>query len=134
MNPITTTAVRLDGIANVLAGVALAVLAAPAAEVLGLDATWPMLLAAAGLVGFGVEHLVTASRGTGHVIPWLVAGDVTFAVAVVALAITNPFEAGTGARWVLAGLGDLALTVGVAKLWLHRRDVRGHVRMTGVAA
>lgn len=131
MTPITTTVVRLDGIANLVAGVGLAVLAAPAAQALALDATWLMFLAAAGFAVFGLEHLVVASRGAGQMVSRLAAVDVLFAVVVLAVAIANPTGAGTGTRWVLAILADLALTVGALKYWLQRRGSAVAVRHAG---
>lgn len=124
MNPITTTVVRLDGIANLVAGIGLAVLAAPAADALALEATWPLFVAAAGFAVFGIEHLVVAARGAGEMVSRLATIDVLFAAVVLAIAIANPTGAGTGARWVLAMLADLAVTVGAVKYWLQRKGAR----------
>jgi hypothetical protein len=108
---------RLDAVANVAIGLAaLALLAAP--DVLGLP---PAALVAIGLLT--LVNAVDLARSGRQPVPSPAAVrrsagvDLTFGLALVAAAATGLPGQSDVARWVLAGVGDVALVVGVLKLW-----------------
>ncbi|MGH3443390.1 MAG: hypothetical protein ACRDUY_15370 [Nitriliruptorales bacterium] len=119
---------RVDAVANALAGVALVAAGGWLAAPVGLTAGWPIRLAGLALAVYAVENLMVARRPSAGGPVGLIAVDVAFAAAVLAVAIANPSGAETWVRWLLVAAADLSLAFGIAKLHglRSRRDRDAH--------
>jgi hypothetical protein len=118
---LATLTLRLDAAAN--AGLALVLLAGgrPLADAARLGSTAP-LLAVALLLAVNAVLCWQAAASTAPVaLRRLAAVDVVFAVAVVAVALSDPTGAAPWLRWALAGLGDVVAVVAAVKLFCAQR-------------
>lgn len=106
---------RLDGAANLLAGIGLIVTAGLLADPLGLDSGWPVAGVGLALGVYGVENLLVARRTTPTALRALIAVDLGFAVAVTAFAMVDPTAAETWMRWALVATAVLSADFGIAK-------------------
>ena len=116
---------RVDAVANIAGGVALAVLSGWLAPLAGLTTTGPVLVLAAVFVANGIANAVVDRRPTPAGVGGLVAVDLAFAVAAVGVALADPTAAEPAVRWAMAAVGDLSAVVGLAKLWTLRAARRG---------
>lgn len=107
---------RLDAAANLLAGVAVIVLADRLVGALGLGSSWPLWLLGVVLAGYGVENALISRRPTRGGLTGLATVDVAFAAVVVGLVAIDPTGMETAARWILAGVAAASLAVGGLKL------------------
>jgi hypothetical protein len=123
-----TRLLRLDAMANLAGGAALAAASALLAPALGLDNPWPLVALGVALVVNGELNLKAAREPSRRGVGLLIAIDALVAAAVLDLAITDPFGADPWARWALAAMADLSAVVGLAK-WYGVR--RGEAVVTG---
>jgi hypothetical protein len=108
---------RLDAAAN-LAGAAVLALTSPLlAGPAGLEAMWPLWLAAAALAAYGVENHLTARRPRRPTVTALIVADVVFAAALLTLWATNPTGTEPWLRWTLFAVADLALIAAALKTY-----------------
>jgi hypothetical protein len=108
---------RLDAAAN-LAGAAVLTLASPLlAGPAGLEAMWPLWLAATALAAYGVENHLTARRPCRPTVTALIVGDVFFAAGLLTLWATNPTGTEPWLRWTLFAVADLALIAAALKTY-----------------
>lgn len=117
-----TVVLRVDAAANLAAALACLALAGGVADLLGLGARWPVVALAAVLAANGLACWRAAASGAPDrvALRGLAVVDAVFAVAVGALALADPTGMAAATRWVLAGVADVALLVGVAKLFAAR--------------
>lgn len=113
--PTLTRTLRLDAAVNLIAAALVGLLAGALAGPAGLSAAWPLWPLAAGLALYGIENQLVSRRPTRPAVTALIAIDVVFAVAALAIALTNPTGAETWVRWVLFAAADLALVAGALK-------------------
>ena len=116
---------RLDAAANALAGIGLVAGAGVLHAPLGLDAAWPVVVAGLALAVYGLENLLVARRPTTAGLRALIAVDLGFAAAVLAVAVADPTGAETWLRWSLVAVADLSAAFGVVKLLGLRRTAVG---------
>jgi hypothetical protein len=120
---LATFVLRIDAAANLAAALACLVAAGPLADVLRLDAAWPVVALAVVFAANGVacwRAAAAAGQPDPSALRRLAAVDVVFAAAVGLLALTDPTGMASGTRWALGGLADLTLVVGAAKLLTSR--------------
>lgn len=110
-----TTVLRLDAAANVLAGIVLLAAGGWLAGPLGLGSAWPVVVGGLALVAYGAENQLIARRPSSTGLVALIAVDLGFAAAALAVAVADPTGAETWARWALAGVADLSAVFGIAK-------------------
>ena len=122
--PTLTQILQLDGAANLVAAVALALLAPALAGAAGLTAAWPLWLLAGGLAVYGFENTMISQRPNRAAVTALITIDGLFAAAVLAVALLNPTGAEAWVRWGLFAAADLALIAGAFKA--HRLSRRTH--------
>lgn len=111
-----TTVLRLDAVANVLAGIVLVAASSWLAQPLGLGSAWPVVVGGLALVAYGVENQLVARRPSSTGLTALITVDLAFAAAALAVALADPTGAETWARWALAGVADLSAMFGIAKV------------------
>ena len=117
MNPRTlTTALHVDGLANILAGVALLVAGGWLATPFGLDGGWPLHLAGALLVVYGVDNHLVARRPSRAKLSGLAAVDIGFAAAALVFVLTDPTTAVAWVRWMLVAAAAGSAAFGLVKL------------------
>lgn len=116
-----TATLRLDAVANVLAGVVLVPAAGRLAAPLGLEAAWPLRVLAVVLIVYGVDNALVAARPATRWLTALIAVDVGFGIALLAVAVTDPTGAATPARGVIGAVAVASLAMGLAKLGGRRR-------------
>jgi ABC-type sulfate transport system permease component len=118
-----TRLLRLDAVANLAGGAGLAAASGLLAPALGLTAPWPLVAVGVALVAYGELQWVVARRAEPgkRAVGAVIAVDLLFAVAVLDLALANPFGADPWARWLLAAVADLSALVGLAK-WYGLRQ------------
>jgi hypothetical protein len=107
---------RLDGAANLAGAVALALLAAPLRDALGLAASWPLLAVAGLLLVNGIECLLVAGDPRRVPVTALAGVDLAFAAAVLGVALLGLPGAAGWARAVLFVAATGSALVGLAKL------------------
>lgn len=117
-----TLVLRIDAAANVAAALGCLVAAGPLADLLRLDATWPVTALAAVFAANGIACWRAAAAGEPDptALRRLAVVDGVFAAAVGLLALTDPTGMAVRTRWALGGLADLSLVVGAAKLLTSR--------------
>lgn len=105
-----------DAAANVVAGAALLVAGGWLAEPAGLGTAGPIRVVGVLLVIYGVENAMVARRPTRTGINLLIAVDLLFALAAIAVAVYDPAGAATWVRWATVVIADLSATMGVTKI------------------
>lgn len=108
---------QVDGLGTPLFAVGALVAAAPIAEAIGVSRSWPIAVLSAALVVYGIDNLSIARRPRRATVVPLVAVDLGFAVAMLAIAAGDPWGATTLGRVGLVGLGLASATMGTLK-WL----------------
>jgi len=111
--------IAIDGIVNVMGAIVLWAGSSAWASAFGLENTLPVIALGAVFLVNGVGYGLTARR---PVMPtgWLrglAAVDFVFGAGALAIAAIDPTNADDWARWVLSGVGDAALVVGVVKAY-----------------
>lgn len=122
--PTLVETLRLDGIATLAGAAGLAAVAPWVTPAIGLTATWPIWVVAAGLAVYGIENLLAAKGRSSRFVGALIAADIVFALTVTALVITNPTGAENWVRWALFGVADLALLAAALKGYGVAREHR----------
>lgn len=121
---------RLDAVACMAGGAAVAAASGLLAPAIGLGTPWPVVVAGVALVVYGeVQWALARGRGDGHpsrrAVGSLVAADLVFAAVLLEIALTDPFGADVWARWTLAAAADTSAVMGLAKWYgVSRRTGR----------
>lgn len=117
---------RLDAVACMAGGAAVAAASGLLAPALGIGTPWPIVAAGVALVVYGeAQWAIARNRGEGRpsrrAVGALVAADLGFAAVLLDIALTDPFGADAWARWAMAAVADVSAAVGVAKWYAVSR-------------